>query len=87
MKIFLDIDGVMVHAAGWRVPENLKDGFPDFSIGSRVALNFLIKYNENVTVELTTSHRFRFTIDAWKKIFETRNIHIETSSRSGRGGL
>ena len=28
MIIFLDIDGVMVPAKGWKVPDQLDDGFP-----------------------------------------------------------
>ena len=40
MLLFLDIDGVMVPAKGWKSPELLNDGFPAFS--SRPLMHFRI---------------------------------------------
>jgi predicted glycoside hydrolase/deacetylase ChbG (UPF0249 family) len=75
MLFFLDIDGVMVPAKGWKSPEFLNDGFPAFSIKATNTLQSLI--SEDVTVMLTTSHKSRFSIDEWKNIFKNRGINIE----------
>jgi|LakMenE01Jun11ns_1017448.scaffolds.fasta_scaffold9904459_4 16S rRNA C1402 (ribose-2'-O) methylase RsmI len=75
MLIFLDIDGVMVQAAGWKAPPNLVDGIPTFNQKAISALKSLI--SNDTTVVLTTSHRARFTIDMWKKIFERRGLKID----------
>ena len=75
MLIFLDIDGVMVPAKGWKSPEFLNDGFPAFSSRSTSALRSLI--SEGGTVMLTTSHKSNFSIDEWKAIFRNRGIDIE----------
>jgi HAD domain in Swiss Army Knife RNA repair proteins len=75
MLFFLDIDGVMVPAKGWKSPEFLKDGFPAFSSKAILALQGLI--SEDVTVMLTTSHKSKFSIEEWKNIFRNRGIEIE----------
>ena len=75
MLIFLDIDGVMVPAKGWKSPEFLQDGFPVFSSRATSALQSLI--SEEVTVMLTTSHKSTFSIDEWKNIFKNRGLNIE----------
>jgi 16S rRNA C1402 (ribose-2'-O) methylase RsmI len=74
MLIFLDIDGVMVPAKGWKAPELLNDGFPAFSNKATHTLQQLIA--EDNTVMLTTSHRNRFTVEEWKRIFEKRGLSI-----------
>lgn len=43
MIIFLDIDGVMVPAKGWKVPDQLEDGFPVFSSKATKALQTVIE--------------------------------------------
>lgn len=43
------------------------------------ALNLLIR--DNTTIVLTTSHRFRFTIEEWIEIFKRRNVKIEKLDR------
>ena len=75
MLFFLDIDGVMVPAKGWKSPEFLNDGFPAFSIKATSTLQRLI--SDNVTIILTTSHKSKFSIDEWKSIFKNRGINIE----------
>ena len=75
MLLFLDIDGVMVPAKGWKSPEFLNDGFPAFSIKATNILQRLI--TEDVTIILTTSHKSKFSIDEWKSIFKNRGINIE----------
>jgi hypothetical protein len=72
MLIFLDIDGVMVPAKGWKNPELLEDGFPAFSNKARHVLQNLI--SEDTTIILTTSHKSKYTIDQWKAIFKKRGI-------------
>jgi HAD domain in Swiss Army Knife RNA repair proteins len=75
MLFFLDIDGVMVPAKGWKSPEFLNDGFPAFSSKSTSTLQALI--SEDVTIMLTTSHKSKFSIEEWKSIFKNRGINIE----------
>ena len=83
MLIFLDIDGVMIPAQSWRVPEDMGDGMAAFSPKATEALcEILSGYTENaVRVMLTTSHRDRFTIDQWKSIFKNRGINIKSIER------
>lgn len=75
MLLFLDIDGVMVPAKGWKRPELLDDGFPAFSTRATSTLQNII--SEEVTVMLTTSHKSNFSIEEWKDIFKNRGIKIE----------
>lgn len=75
MLFFLDIDGVMVPAKGWKSPEFLNDGFPAFSSKAASVLESLI--SADVTVILTTSHKSKFSIKEWKDIFKNRGINIE----------
>ena len=75
MLFFLDIDGVMVPAKGWKSPEFLNDGFPAFSSRATGAFQSLI--SEKDTVMLTTSHKSKFSIKEWKSIFKNRGIKIE----------
>ena len=73
MLMFLDIDGVMVPAKGWKNPELLDDGFPAFSDRAKRVLQNLI--SEDTTIMLTTSHKSNYTIDQWKAIFKKRGIN------------
>ena len=75
MLLFLDIDGVMVPAKGWKNPELLSDGFAAFSVKAVNVLQNLI--SEDTTVMLTSSHKSNYSIGEWKDIFSKRNIHIE----------
>lgn len=81
MLIFLDIDGVMVPATGWKTPENLEDGMPMFTLKSIEALKSLI--SGGTTVILSTSHRNRFSLIEWKGIFERRGLRIKNLSTLG----
>ncbi|MFP5042083.1 HAD domain-containing protein [Parasediminibacterium sp. JCM 36343] len=74
MLIFLDIDGVLVPAKGWKAPELLNDGFPAFSNKATRTLKDLI--SEDTTFMLTTSHKSNYTIEEWKAIFKKRGIDI-----------
>lgn len=75
MLIFLDIDGVMVPAKGWKSPEFLNDGFPAFSNKAIYTLQYLI--TEDTTIMLTTSHKSNFSMEEWKGIFKRRGINTE----------
>jgi hypothetical protein len=75
VKIFLDIDGVMVPATGWKSPQLLDDGFPVFSNKATLALQSLV--SEDVTIVLTTSHKSNYCINEWKNIFNNRGIAIK----------
>ena len=72
MLLFLDIDGVMVPAKGWKPAELLNDGFPAFSEkATRVLQRILI---DDTTILLTTSHKSNYSIEQWKEIFKNRGI-------------
>jgi hypothetical protein len=73
--IFLDIDGVMLSAAGWKPVENLEDGFSAFSNRAVDCLNHLIQ-NTNASIVLTTTHKSRFTLEQWNQIFLSRNLSV-----------
>jgi hypothetical protein len=75
MRIFLDIDGVMVPAKGWKSPELLKDGFPSFSSKATYVLQNLIE--DDTVIMLTTSHKANFSIEEWICMFKNRNINID----------
>jgi len=74
MLVFLDIDGVMVPAKSWENPKLLSDGFPEFSDRAIRVLQNVV--SEDVTVMLTTSHKSRFSVEEWKRIFNARGINI-----------
>lgn len=57
----------------------LEDGFPEFSPQAVAVLQKIV--SENTTVILTTSHRSRFTLDEWKRIFSRRGIQVKKLSR------
>lgn len=82
MLIFLDIDGVMVPAKGWKSPELLSDGFPDFSGQSISVLQQLVA--EGATVMLTTSHKSNYSIQEWKEIFRKRGVNIDKLETLGK---
>ncbi|MCQ9640978.1 HAD domain-containing protein [Chryseobacterium sp. WG14] len=72
MKVFLDIDGVMVHANPHRKVELEDDGFYRFAYKAISAINSI----ENAEIILSTSHRHRFTINIWEKMFVKRGVHF-----------
>lgn len=77
MRILLDIDGVMVSGASWRPVELLEDGFAKFLPKAVEGLNALLS-NGDCTVVLSTSHKHRFSKEAWLKAFEIRGIKLKT---------
>lgn len=80
VKILLDIDGVMVPAKSWSPPPQLEDGFSIFSSKAVQALNEILSQS-GADILLTTSHKHRFSVGQWKKIFEKRGIIIHGLSR------
>lgn len=78
MLILLDIDGVMVPAAGWKVPELLNDGFPDFSVKAVRSLNKIISAT-SASILLTTSHKSKYSVASWKRIFAARGVNAKVS--------
>lgn len=80
LLLLLDIDGVMIAANSWRRPEILADGFTEFNTNAVMALNKVLT-NVEVEVVLTTSHKFKFTLNEWLDIFKARNIHLTKISR------
>ena len=75
MLILLDIDGVMVPANSWKKPEFLNDGFPVFSWKATHALQKIIS-ETSADILLTTSHKSKYNISEWFKIFELRGISV-----------
>lgn len=76
MLILLDIDGVMVPASSWKRPEFLNDGFPNFDPKAVKALQKIIA-ETNAAIVLTTSHKSKYSIFEWFKIFELREIRVK----------
>jgi len=79
MKIFLDIDGVMVPAMPWRRPEFLMDGFPAFSKRASDTLSSILRAT-GAEVVLTTSHKSLYSLPEWQSIFRLRGIELEKLS-------
>ncbi|MDE5448386.1 hypothetical protein BAX94_03850 [Elizabethkingia meningoseptica] len=78
MKLFLDIDGVMVHANPHKQVEMEDDGFYKFNHTAVDVLNSVD--HTSIEVILSTSHRFRFNIKQWKLIFHKRGINFNKIS-------
>ena len=78
MKLFLDIDGVMVHANPHKQVEMEDDGFYKFNHKAVDALNSVD--HTNIELVLSTSHRFRFNLSQWKHIFNKRGIKFDKIS-------
>jgi len=76
MKVFLDIDGVMVHANPHRTVELEKDGFYKFTPKAIIAINSI----KNAEIILSTSHRHRYEIEIWEKMFIERGVHFNSIS-------
>lgn len=74
MKLFLDIDGVMVHANPHRTVELEDDGFYKFNESAVQIFNAI--GTENMEVILSTSHRFRYQEQEWIGIFKRRGLHF-----------
>ncbi len=72
MKVFLDIDGVMVHANPHRQVEMEDDGFYRFKPEAVSAINTI----EEAEIVLSTSHRHRFSKNKWKELFKSRGINF-----------
>jgi len=87
MLILLDIDGVMVPAKGWKAPELLSDGFPDFSPKSVSGLRKIISAT-GASIVLTTSHKSKYSLPKWKSIFAKRGIDANISKlRACKAGI
>ena len=80
MLLYLDIDGVMVSGNSWRRPEILEDGFPEFSLKAVTSLNRILSIT-SADIVLTTSHKFKYSLKEWKRIFERRNIFVKNITR------
>ncbi len=80
MLILLDIDGVMVPAKSWTVPEILEDNFAAFNSRATQALQKIIS-ETNAIIVLTTSHKSNHTLSEWQNIFITRGIDVKNIER------
>ncbi|MDR6734907.1 HAD domain-containing protein [Sphingobacterium sp. 2149] len=76
MIIFLDIDGVMVHANPMRKVELEEDGFYKFNPKAVQILQATV-YSTKDKIILSTSHRFKYSIAEWKEIFERRGLNFK----------
>lgn len=77
MKVFLDIDGVMVHGNPYKKVDMEEDGFYKFNANAVDVINSI---NYDIEIVLSTSHRFRFDIEEWKNIFQKRNVRFKKIS-------
>ena len=75
MRIFLDIDGVMVPASSWKRSELLSDGFSAFNANAVLNLQRILSAT-GATITLTTSHKSNYTIEQWQEIFINRGINV-----------
>eukprot|EP01132_Coremiostelium_polycephalum_P013836 gene13836-16826_t len=76
MIFFLDIDGVMVHANPHKPVELEEDGFYKFNPVAVDILNSVL-YTTKDQIILSTSHRYRYTVNKWKALFKNRGIEIK----------
>lgn len=80
MLILLDIDGVMVQAKSWSSPPLREDGFYGFSTRAVDALNKIITAFD-AKIVLTTSHKYKFSLEEWKLILKNRGIKLNSIDR------
>lgn len=73
MKFVLDIDGVMVHANPHRSVELEDDGFYKFNKKAVEIFNLMFRTSKDELI-LSTSHRYRYSVNQWKTIFKDRGI-------------
>lgn len=81
MKLFLDIDGVMVHANPHRKVDHDEDGFYRFDIRAVEALTYLLDHTKVEEIILSTSHRFSFSLSKWQQLLSDRGIKVPIVSR------
>lgn len=79
MIFFLDIDGVMVHANPLQKVELEDDGFYKLNPQAIQILKSVI-YKTKDNVILSTSHRFKYSIQEWKVIFKRRGLELKNLS-------
>ena len=77
MRVFLDIDGVMVHGNPNKRVEMAEDGFYVF-------LDEAVDVFNTIPVEeiiLSTSHKNRFTLEQWNELLKNRGLQFDKVSR------
>lgn len=77
MKVFLDIDGVMVHGNPNKRVEMAEDGFYVF-LNEAVTIFNTISVDEII---LSTSHKNRFTLEQWNELLKNRGLQFDKVSR------
>jgi hypothetical protein len=77
MKVFLDIDGVMVHGNPHKQVEIAEDGFYVF-LDRAVNIFNTIQAEEII---LSTSHKNRFPISQWIELLRNRGLQFVNLSR------
>lgn len=80
MTILLDIDGVLVTAPSWKVPEQLADNFMKFNEAATKNLAKLYSVT-SASIVLTTTHRINFSIEKWFDIFNSRGLNFQNISK------
>ncbi|MBC7382895.1 MAG: hypothetical protein H7296_07845 [Bacteroidia bacterium] len=86
MIVLLDIDGVMVSGASWKLPKILADGFADFNPKAVSNLQKIISTTK-ATIVLTTSHKSRFSGKEWGDIFKKRGINANIKKLHSNSAL
>lgn len=77
MKVFLDIDGVMVHGNPHKKVEIAEDGFYVFMTKAIEVFNQI----NTEEIILSTSHKNRFEIDEWTDMFKRRGLRFSKISK------
>ena len=73
LVVFLDLDGVMVPAVAWKPVELLEDGFLSFNKTAIKSLSRIIR-ETGASIVLTSTHKSKYNIDQWERIFISRGI-------------
>lgn len=77
MTLLLDFDGVLITTPVWKPASIAADGFIAFDENCVANLNRVVTLGAIDTIVLTTTHRIRYSAEAWQQLFERRGITIE----------
>lgn len=77
MTLLLDFDGVLITTPSWQPATIAADGFIEFNPKCVTHIKRIISLGAVDTIVLTTTHRIRYSTEAWQKLFAGRGIATE----------
>ncbi len=80
MTLLLDIDGVMVTTPSWRPVAQAADGFMEFDKRALHYLSLLLLAT-GANLVLTSTHRVRYSEDAWITLLRNRGLQLTQLSK------